>query len=204
MFQVYSVYHSNTRKVFDKLVNSTKTNSSRVALWWCEIILVSSRRDFDDADIKILQLLQRDCKMSISEISTEIGKGISTVHARIKALEEMGVIKNYTAIVDPVKLGRPTLAFILITVRYRVPGEEKILSQREFCKEIAQHPFVQDVHVLSGEFDVLLKVRTKSIDELNSFIVDFLRQIPAVDRTLTMFAMDSSLESMELRELSIE
>jgi DNA-binding Lrp family transcriptional regulator len=88
---------------------------------------------------------------------------------------------------------------VLITVRYRVPGQRKVLSQREFCKEIAEHPFVQAVHVLSGEFDVLLKVRTRDVNQMNRFIVDFLRQMPAVDRTLTMFVMDTYLDSNQIR-----
>jgi DNA-binding Lrp family transcriptional regulator len=99
-------------------------------------------------------------------------------------------------------MGRSVLAIILITIRYRIPGKEEVLSQREFCREIAHHPLVQDVHVLSGEFDVLLKVRARSINEMNKFIVDFLRKIPAVDKTLTMFTMDSYLETLELRNLS--
>jgi DNA-binding Lrp family transcriptional regulator len=90
---------------------------------------------------------------------------------------------------------------VLIRIRYYAPGQEGMLSQRDFCKDIAQHPLVQDVHVLSGEYDVLLKIRAKDIDEINHFIVDFLRHKPAVDRTLTMFAMDSYLESTELRNL---
>jgi DNA-binding Lrp family transcriptional regulator len=157
--------------------------------------------DLDKIDIQILQLLQEDGKMSREEIAKEVGKGISTVHARIKALESSGVIKKYTAILDSAKLSRQTLAFVLIRIRYYAPGQEGMLSQRDFCKEIAQHPLVQDVHVLSGEYDVLLKVRAKDIDEINHFIVDFLRHKPAVDRTLTMFAMDSYLESTELRGL---
>jgi DNA-binding Lrp family transcriptional regulator len=157
--------------------------------------------DLDKIDIRILQLLQEDGKMSREEIAKEVGKGISTVHARIKALESSGVIKKYTAILDSAKLSRQTLAFVLIRIRYYAPGQEGMLSQRDFCKEIAQHPLVQDVHVLSGEYDVLLKVRAKDIDEINHFIVDFLRHKPAVDRTLTMFAMDSYLESTELRGL---
>lgn len=162
-----------------------------------------SRMNIDSIDIEILKLLQKNSRMSISEISKQVGKGISTVHARMKSLEEEGYIKQFTAMLDPIKIGKGTLAFILITVRYRVPGKDDTLSQREFCREIAEHPYVQDVHVLSGEYDVLLKVRTKDIEELNGFIVDFLRRIPAVDKTLTMFAMDSYLETVELRGISL-
>ena len=87
-------------------------------------------REFDDVDIKIIQLLQQDCKMSNSEISKKVGKGISTVHARIRTLEQLSVIKNYTEIIDPAKLGRPTLAFILITVRYHIPYSISALAMR--------------------------------------------------------------------------
>ncbi len=156
----------------------------------------------DDTDLSILALLQENCKMGIAEISKRVGKGISTVHARIKTMEKMGVIRGYTALVDPTAIGRPTLAYILVTVRYRVPGRKRVLSQRKFCQEIAKHPLVQGVHVLSGQYDVLLKVRSRDVDEMNRFIVDFLRPMPAVDRTLTMFTMDSYHDSSELRGIA--
>jgi len=120
----------------------------------------------------------------------------------MKALKESAVIKQYSAIVDPDRVNRGTLAFILVTVRYRAPGKKGVLSQREFCEQIAGHPLVQGVYVLSGEYDVLLKVRAENIGEMNKFIVDFLRELPEVDKTLTMFAMDTYLDTMELRDLS--
>ncbi len=155
----------------------------------------------DKTDIQILRLLQEDGKLTVAQIAKKVGKGISTIHARIQNLRERGVIKRFTAILDPILLGRPTVAFILVTIRYRIPGRRAVLSQREFCQEIAEHPLVQEVHVLSGQYDVLLKVRSKDINELNDFIVDFLRNIPAVERTLTMFAMDTYLDTPDLRGL---
>jgi DNA-binding Lrp family transcriptional regulator len=158
--------------------------------------------ELDEIDLEILSILQKDSKRSIAKIAQDVGKGITTVHDRIQALQKTGVIKEYSAILSPEHLNRETLAFILVTIRYRVPGRKTVLSQREFCQEIAGHHLVQGVHVLSGEYDVLLKVRTKNIDEMNHFIVDFLRELPAVDRTLTMFAMDTYLDSLELRNLT--
>ena len=155
----------------------------------------------DETNIKILEILQEDCKIGVQKISKMVGKGISTVHARVKALEDLNIIKQYTAILDPVALNRTTLALIFVTIRYRVPGQTDLLSQKEFCQDIAKHPFVQEVFVLSGEYDVFLKVRTKDVEEMNRFIVDYLRELPAVERTLTMFVMDSYLETQELRRL---
>jgi DNA-binding Lrp family transcriptional regulator len=158
--------------------------------------------DTDEVDKELLAILQRDCKTTISDMSKAVDKGISTVHARLKRLEEDGVIKKYTAVLDAKKMGRPTLGFILVRVRYRIPGKDEMVSQRDFCRDISLHPFVQEVHVIGGEWDVLLKVRTPSVEAMNSFIVDFLREIPSVDRTITMFAMDSFLETTELRSIN--
>ncbi len=153
----------------------------------------------DDTDKKILNLLQLNARMTIKEIAKAVDKGISTVHNRMKALEKENVITGYTAVVDGSKIGRPTVSMVLVRIRYRVPGRRDVISQREFCLEIAEHPCVQSVHVLSGEWDVMLKVRTRDVDEMNSFIVDFLRQLPAVDRTLTMFVMDTYLDTTQIR-----
>ncbi|TFG12385.1 Lrp/AsnC family transcriptional regulator [Candidatus Thorarchaeota archaeon] len=155
----------------------------------------------DDDDKEILQLIQSDAKMSMKEISEQVGKGISTVHSRIKQMEADGAIRGYTALVNPDAVNRAVLGFILITVRYRAPGEKRVLSQRQFCQDIAKHPFVMGVHVLSGEYDVILKVRTSSIREMNGFIVDFLREIPAVDKTLTMFVMDTYKDSLRIEQI---
>lgn len=163
---------------------------------------ISKERDLDIKNKELLQLLQEDSKQSISKLSGVLGIGISSIHARMKTLKETGVIRQYTAVVNPDKVQRGTLAFILVTVRYRVPGRKGVLSQREFCEQIAGHPLVQGVHVLSGEYDVLLKVRAENIGAMNRFIVDFLRELPEVDKTLTMFAMDTYLDTLELRDLT--
>lgn len=156
----------------------------------------------DETNLRILEILQEDCKIGVQKISEEVGKGISTVHARIKSLEQSNIIKQYSAILDPIQLNRPTLALIFVTIRYRVPGESDLLSQQEFCTEISKHPFVQEVFILSGEYDVFLKVRTKDVEEMNQFIVSFLRGLPAVEKTLTMFVMGNFLETQEIRKLT--
>jgi len=162
----------------------------------------SKEKELDKTNKELLHLLQNDSKQSIAKLSEALGIGISSVHARMKSLKETDVINYYSAVVNPEKVNRGTLAFILVTVRYRVPGRKGVLSQREFCEQIAGHPLVQGVHVLSGEYDVLLKVRAESIAEMNKFIVDFLRELPEVDKTLTMFAMDTYLDTLELRDLA--
>ena len=161
----------------------------------------SAAKSYDEIDVEIMKILQKDSRAKHAAIAKKVDKGISTVHARMKRLKADGFIKNYSAVLNAKELGRGTLAFILVTVTYRVPGGEEVISQREFCKDIAKHRLVQSVHVLSGEYDVLLKVRARDIEEMNRFIVDFLRKKPAVDKTLTMFVMDTYLDTLELRGL---
>jgi len=162
----------------------------------------SRSTSIDETDLKILMLLQDDAKMGVKKIAEQVGKGISTIHARIKAMEQKKIILKYTAILDPILLNRPIMAFIFISLRSKSSSSKGSLSQKEFCKEIAQHPFIQGVYLLSGEFDVILKVRTKSVDEMRSFIVDYLREMPSIERTQTTFVLDNYLETLELKNLN--
>jgi len=161
----------------------------------------SRSTSIDETDLKILMLLQEDAKMGVKKIAEQVGKGISTIHARIKAMEQKKIILKYTAVLDPILLNRPIMAFIFISLRTKSSGGKGALSQKEFCKEITQHPFIQGVYLLSGEFDVILKVRTKSVDEMRTFIVDYLREMPSIERTQTTFVLDNYLETLELKNL---
>ena len=155
----------------------------------------------DDTDIKILMLLQEDAKMGVKKIAEQVGKGISTIHARIKSMEQKKIIVKYSAILDPKLLNRPIMAFIFISLSTKSSGKKGVLSQKEFCKKIAQHHYIQGVHLLSGEFDIILKVRAKSVDEMRAFIVDYLREMPSIERTQTTFVLENYLETLELKDL---
>ena len=90
----------------------------------------SASSDYDATDIEIMKILQKDARAKHATISKKVNKGIYTVHARMKRLKDEGFIKKYSAVLDEKKLGRGTLAFILVTVTYRVPGGEQVISQR--------------------------------------------------------------------------
>ena len=160
-----------------------------------------SSLQIDETDLKILKLLQEDAKMGVKKIAEQVGKGISTIHARIKSMEQKKIITKYSAILDPILLNRPILAFISISLSTKGAGKKGVLSQKKFCKEIAQHPYIQGVYLLSGEFDVILKVRTKSVDQMKSFIVDYLREMPTIERTQTTFVLENYHDTIDLKDL---
>ena len=104
----------------------------------------------DERDVKILKLLQNDCKMTAKEIAKKIGSPITTVYSKMKRMEELGIIRQYKAILDSRKLDKGTTAFILVSFAYRPGGREKPLSQRDVAKQIAAFPEVQEVRVIIG------------------------------------------------------
>jgi len=152
----------------------------------------------DEKDRDILRLLMEDAKMSAKDISIRIESPITTVYSRIKRLEDTGVIRGYKPILDAGKLGRPTTAFIFVSFTYRPPGADKDLNQREVAKIVGKYPEVQEVHIITGDWDFLIKVKEKDVNAVGRFVVDKLRTVPGISKTLTIMVFDPVKESMDI------
>lgn len=152
----------------------------------------------DEKDRDILRLLMEDAKMSAKDISIRIDSPITTVYSRIKRLEDTGVIRGYKPILDAGKLGRPTTAFIFVSFTYRPPGADKDLNQREVAKIVGKYPEVQEVHIITGDWDFLIKVKEKDVNAVGKFVVDKLRTVPGISKTLTIMVFDPVKESMDV------
>lgn len=147
----------------------------------------------DRKDLLILDALKRNSKASVSQVSRETGLPGTTVHNRVKKLWKEGVIKGYTIKVDNKKLGRDLAAYIAITIDYRFLKKEK-LDIRDFLKEIAKIPSVENVSIVTGEIDAIIKVRVKNIDELNMILMDKLRYYKGIEKTQTMVILESTMD----------
>lgn len=152
----------------------------------------------DEKDKKILRELQKDCKQSLREIARKLEMTITTVHDRIKNMEKEGVIKGYKTIIDAEKVDKPVIAFINISMRYHYPELPEPLSQREVARQISLIPGVQEVHIVGGEWDILVKARGKDIKEIGDFVIDRLRKIKGVDKTLTIHSWVAVKDSVEI------
>jgi len=141
----------------------------------------------DETDLRILEVLEKDSKLSIREISKLLKKPLTTVHNRIKRLEDERIIRGYTLKLDYGLLGKTVAAFIFMTVESH--GGKKI-SQREICEKIISHREVLNASIVAGNKDIIVKVRVDSIAKLNEFIMDFLRNIEGVDKTETMIVLE--------------
>lgn len=148
----------------------------------------------DKKDLKILEILQENSKITMKELSRKIGSPITTTHSRVRRLEKEGYIRAYRAILDAKKLGIHTSAFILISFTKNMG-----IDQRKLAKEISLFPEVQEVHIITGDWDILLKVKVKDVDELGRFVVDKLRQIHGVEKTYTSVVLDTIKETTKIK-----
>ena len=152
----------------------------------------------DEKDREILRMLMDDAKVSAKDISSKIDSPITTVYSRIKRLEDSKVIRGYKPILDAGKLGRPTTAFIFVSFTYRPPGTDKDLDQREVAKRVGRFPEVQEVHIITGDWDFLIKVKEKDVNAVGKFVVDKLRTVPGISKTLTIMVFDPVKESLDI------
>jgi DNA-binding Lrp family transcriptional regulator len=152
----------------------------------------------DEKDMAILTLVQRDCKLTAREIARRINSPITTVFAKIKRMEELGIIKGCRAILDPKKLDRGTAAFILASVIYGARNEKEPFSQRDKAAEIAKFPEVQEVHIITGDWDLLIKLRAESVDSIGQFVIDKLRFVKGIEKTLTCMVFETCKETTEI------
>lgn len=145
-------------------------------------------KEINEKDRDILSLLEKDSKVTIQQISIKTGLPITTIHNRIKKMEENGIIKGYTVVIDGKKLGIGIKAYILINVEYVLPNGGKI-SQTELAKKINKNPLVDETNILAGGVDIIIKIHSKDIDELNDFIIEDLRNMDGIKNTQTMIVL---------------
>lgn len=154
--------------------------------------------ELNEKDIKLLEIMQENCRKSLKAIAIETKRPITTIHEKLKRFEQEGLIKKYTAVLDPIKLGKKQTVFIFVSIKYHYIDEKNPLSQRDIAKKISKMQNVQEVHIVTGDWDLLLKVKGENMQEISSFVVDKLRAIKGVDRTFTSPCLEVISEGTEL------
>jgi DNA-binding Lrp family transcriptional regulator len=152
----------------------------------------------DDKDSAILTLIQRNSKLTAKQIAKKVNAPLTTVFAKTKRMEEQGIIREYRAIVAPEKLNAGTAAFILASVSYRAKADDGPISQRDVAEEIGRFLEVQEVHIITGDWDLLIKLRAENVDAVGKFVVDKLRLIKGLEKTLTCMVFETVKETTEV------
>ena len=141
---------------------------------------MSDQMRFDDRDRKILELLQRDCRISNADLADRAGMSASACWRRVKAFEDAGVIERYRADVSPTKAGNSFQA--LVQVQLARHNQEKLA---EFIKAIAHRAEVLECYATTGQADYQMRVLCRDIAAYNRFLEDFLFRLPAVESAQT-------------------
>jgi Lrp/AsnC family leucine-responsive transcriptional regulator len=135
----------------------------------------------DEKDFAILDALRKDARQTIAELSNMLGIPRATVHERIVGLRKSGVIQRFTIAQDYKKTGLPTLSFVFAEYDRGAKADQHQVSQA-----IAKIPGVLGVYIVSGEWDILIKIRGKSIEDMGMIIIDRIRNTPGVLKTYSM------------------
>lgn len=143
----------------------------------------------DELDRKILEFLQEDSRISLKVIAENTGKPVSTIHERIKKLLKSGVLKKFTILADYGKLGYGVKVLILMNV-----DGKHIIDVENY---VSQHPNVQAVYDITGEFDVAVLAAFKSMSDLDKF-VKWLLQNPFIKQTRTSIIFRVVKETVHL------
>ncbi len=146
----------------------------------------------DDIDLKILDLLLQDGRISHTAIGKETDLSGPSVYARVQRLEREGIIKGYTAVLASEKVGRGLAAFV--RVRTQTPEYESAVFER-FIQEEDQ---ILECHDVDGEDCYLLKVRTASTQSLQKLLAT-IRSFPGITRTVTTIALETLKEEGTVR-----
>ncbi len=151
----------------------------------------------DKKDIALLNELQKNCRQSLKKLARKLGMSITTVHDRMKKLEKKGVIKEYKAILNPDKTDNSSIIFILLRLDFR-RMEESNLNQWDVAKKISKLPNLLEVYAVAGEWDMLLKVRAKDVQQISQLVMTNLKKIGGVGRTYSIHVWEVFKETTEL------
>ena len=156
----------------------------------------SVQAEIDEIDRSLLRLLQADGRVSNAEMARQVGLSAPATHARVKRLEQAGVIRQYATLLDRETIGFDMVCFINVSLQLHQ------FDAIERFKELVQDmPEVLECHHITGEFDYLLKAVFRNRDELQEFVVNKLTPIPGMARINTSLAL---IEIKATQQLPIE
>ncbi len=150
-------------------------------------------RDLDRIDLKILDLLQREGRISMTELAGRVGLSATPCSERVRRLEREGVITGYHARVDPRALGKPLLVFVEIKLSMK---SADVFDRVK--KELLFVPEVMECHLVSGDFDYLIKARIGEMGEYRQLLGQILLKLPAAIESRSFVVMEEVKESLYL------
>ena len=137
----------------------------------------------DELDYQILKFLKDNSRMRVSAISQKVNLSVTAVIDRIKKLENAGIIKQYTVVINPEKIGKDITAFISVSL-------EHPKHNNEFIEMIMLHNEVLECHYITGDYDFLLKIVTGGSGSLEK-VLTYIKSLHGVALTRTLVVLST-------------
>lgn len=150
-------------------------------------------RKLDRIDYQIIDFLQQDGRMPISELAHKVNLSTTPCSERVKRLEREGVITGYYARINPAYVERNLLVFLEIKLSAKSGDVFETVANN-----LSEIPEVLECHLISGEFDYLVKARLKEMTAYRRLLVDILKKLPASASSHSYIVMEEIKESLYL------
>ncbi|AHV93741.1 winged helix-turn-helix transcriptional regulator [Bordetella holmesii] len=150
-------------------------------------------RELDRIDRRILDILQRNARISITDLAEQVSLSATPCSERVKRLERDGVIAGYHARLNPAALGKTLLVFLEIRLSAKSGDVFDKVKQ-----ELMYVPEVMECHLVSGDFDYLVKARLTEMAEYRRLLGEILKRLPASAESHSYVVMEEIKESLYL------
>ncbi|WP_373823821.1 Lrp/AsnC ligand binding domain-containing protein [Neisseria dentiae] len=150
-------------------------------------------KDLDKTDLKILRLLQQNARIPMTELAEKVGLSTTPVTERMRRLERENIISGYHARLNPHALGQSLLVFVEIKLRSKSGN-----IFEDFRREVSKIPQILECHLVSGEYDYLIKLRLPDMSAYRDMLGNILLQLPAAAESRSYVVMEEVKEEMLL------
>jgi len=142
--------------------------------------------EIDDIDRKILSVLMHNAKLPYTEVAKEVHVSGGTVHVRMKKMEEMGIIKGFQLVIDPVKLGYDITAYLGIYL-------EKSSYYENVIKALQEIPEMVSAHYTTGNYSIFARIICRDTKHLLEILHNKVQKISGIQRTETFISLEENI-----------
>lgn len=152
----------------------------------------------DPTDRRILSALIADGRLTNAQLADTVGLSPSPCWTRVRRLEESGTIERYTAVIDQKALGLRDIVFVEITLRNH---DDQVLER--FGAELARMPEVLEAHLVTGEYDYLIKVAVADTADYERFLRERLYRIEGIRHSRSTFSLRALKKAYSVDPLAV-
>lgn len=147
----------------------------------------------DRIDLKILNILQMEGRITNAELSEKVGLSASPCLNRVRKLEAAGVISRYAAVINPIAIGYELCVFVLVQINNhtRQAGDD-------FAAAVKSAPMIAESHMISGKLDYLLRVYARNLSHYEEIVRDCISELPHVASIESLFVINNKEPQIRL------